>query len=351
MNSPSAITEASYYAAEEALQQLMSLAGAARLLVIGDVMLDEFVFGGVRRISPEEPVPIVEITGRRFAAGGAANVAANVATLGAFVTLAGVTGDDDAADNFQRLLSSSPHDSARLDPSAVLRDSSRPTSCKTRIVAGGQQIVRIDHESSSPLPEAVETSLIAAATVALRQAGACVISDYGKGVVSARLVAALVEEAAQRGVPLLVDPKGHDYRKYAGVSLVTPNLKEAEVAAAHPITSDDDMILAAARIMQTARCPALLITQGASGMTLFREGHHPLHSASLAHQVFDVTGAGDTVVAMLALAMACDLSVEDAMLLANIAAGIVVEKPGTATVSLQEVAQLMQSGYHRRPRP
>ena len=211
-----------------------------------------------------------------------------------------ITGDDDAAGPF-----SSPPQPANLDVSAVLRDPSRPTTCKTRIVAGGQQIVRIDHESSTPLPEAVETSLIAAAVSALRNAGACVISDYGKGVVSARLVAALVAEAAQRKVPLLVDPKGHDYRKYAGVTLVTPNMKEAELAAAHPIASDDDMILAAARIMETARCPSLLITQGASGMTLFRRDHHPLHSASLAHQVFDVTGAGDTVVAMLAVAMAC----------------------------------------------
>jgi D-beta-D-heptose 7-phosphate kinase/D-beta-D-heptose 1-phosphate adenosyltransferase len=150
---------------------------------------------------------------------------------------------------------------------------------------------------------------------------------------------------------LLVDPKGHDYRKYAGVSLVTPNLKEAEHAAAHPIANDEGMSLAASRIMETARCPALLITQGASGMTLFRAGAPPVHSAALAHQVFDVTGAGDTVVAMLALSMACGLPVEEAMLLANIAAGIVVEKPGTATVSLAEIADLMRTGYHLRPRP
>jgi rfaE bifunctional protein kinase chain/domain len=233
----------------------------------------------------------------------------------------------------------------RLDSGIVLRDESRPTICKTRIVAGGQQIVRIDHESREPLCEAVEKSLLDAALAALGNAAACVISDYGKGVVSSRLVAALVAEGK---VPVLVDPKGHDYRKYSGVTLVTPNLKEAELAAAHPIANDHDMILAAERIMDTAACPSLLITQGALGMTLFRRSHSPLHSCALAHQVFDVTGAGDTVVAMLAVGLASGLPVQDAMLLANVAAGIAVEKPGTATVSLNEMAELMQDGFHRR---
>jgi D-beta-D-heptose 7-phosphate kinase/D-beta-D-heptose 1-phosphate adenosyltransferase len=235
----------------------------------------------------------------------------------------------------------------RLDSSAVLCDASRPTICKTRIVAGGQQIVRIDHESREPLSAEIECRLMDAALAAMSDAGACVISDYGKGVVSARLVAALVAEGKARRVPTLVDPKGHDYRKYSGVTLVTPNLKEAEFAAAHPIAGDHDMVLAAGRIMDTAVCSSLLITQGAAGMTLFRRGHPPLHSAALAHQVFDVTGAGDTVVAMLAVGLASGLPVEDAMLLANIAAGIVVEKPGTATVSLDEMAELMQKGFQR----
>ena len=345
MNDHSPITEASYQTAEGALQQVISRAPDARILVIGDVMLDEFVFGAVQRISPEAPVPIVEITGRRFAAGGAANVAANVAALGAVTALGGVTGDDDAGENFRRLI-----ESIRMDSCAVLRDASRPTICKTRIVAAGQQIVRIDHESREPLSETIESRLIAAAVAELGNAGACVISDYGKGVVSARMVAAVVAAGKARQVPILVDPKGHDYRKYAGVTLVTPNLKEAELAAARPIANSHDMILAAERIMDAADCPALLITQGALGMTLFRRGHRPVRSSALAHQVFDVTGAGDTVVAMLALGLATGLPVEDAMLLANIAAGIVVEKPGTATVSLDEMAELMRSGYHRRPR-
>lgn len=339
-NSDSTIQEASFESAEAALEQLMPLAAGTRVLVIGDVMLDEFVSGTVDRISPEAPVPIVEITGRRFSAGGAANVAANVAALGASAVLAGVTGDDDAAEGFRRTV--------KLEASAVLRDPSRPTSSKTRVIANGQQIVRIDHESREPLSKGMEDSLIAAATTALGTAKACVISDYGKGVVSARLVAAMVEQARDRRIPVLVDPKGHNYRKYAGVTLVTPNLKEAEMAAAHPIANDEDMILAAGRIMEAAGCSALLITQGAAGMTLFREGYHPLHTAALAHQVFDVTGAGDTVVAVMALGMACDLAIEDAMLVANVAAGMVVEKPGTATVTLEEIAQLVRDGYHRR---
>ncbi len=344
MNNHQAISEATYDASDAALKQVISRASSARILVVGDVMLDEFVFGAVQRISPEAPVPIVEITGRRFAAGGAANVAANVAALGAIAALGGVTGEDDGGEKFRRLL-----DSMRMDSWVVLCDASRPTICKTRIVAGGQQIVRIDHESREPLSPAVEDRLISAAVSAIRNADACVISDYGKGVVSARLVAALVAEGKAHNVAVLVDPKGHDYRKYSGVMLVTPNLKEAELAAAHPISNDHDMILAAGRIMDAAACPSLLITQGASGMTLFRRGYDPLHSASLAHQVFDVTGAGDTVVAMLAVGLATGLAMEDAMLLANVAAGIVVEKPGTATVSLDEMAALMQNGFHRRP--
>ncbi len=280
-------------------------------------------------------MPIVEITGRRFATGGAANVAANIAALGASATLAGVTGDDEAGESFRRII-----ESTHIESSALLRDASRPTICKTRIIAGGQQIVRIDHESREPIEEALENRLIRAAVSAMSHAGACIVSDYGKGVVSARLVAALVSAGKERNVPVLVDPKGHDYRKYLGVTLVTPNLKEAELAAARPISNDQDMILAAAKIMGTVNCPSLLITQGASGMTLFRHDHAPLHSASRAHQVFDVTGAGDTVVAMLALGLATGLAIEDAMLLANIAAGIVVEKPGTATVCLDEMAEL-----------
>jgi len=340
------IAEATYQAAGSALEKLRSAPSNSRILVIGDLMLDEFVFGSVRRISPEAPVPVVEITGRRFAAGGAANVAANVAALKRSVLLAGVTGVDEPAARLRQLL-----DAISLDSSCILSDSARPTSCKTRIVAAGQQIVRIDGESRDALSESVRAHLTEAATRALRDANACIISDYGKGVVSPDLVSALVAAAAPRSIPVLVDPKGHDYSKYAGVTLITPNLKEAEFAAAQPINSDNDMFQAAGRIMRIAKCTALLITQGAAGMTLFRSGRDPLHSPSLAHQVFDVTGAGDTVVAMLAVAMAHGLAIDDAMLLANVAAGIVVEKPGTATVSLDEMWELMRDGYHRRPRP
>ena len=340
------IAEARYQDAGGALEQLRNATASARILVVGDLMLDEFVFGSVRRISPEAPVPVVEITGRRFAAGGAANVASNVAALQASVLLAGVTGVDEPASRLRQLL-----DGISLDSSCILSDGGRPTSCKTRIIASGQQIVRIDGESREALSESVQARLIAVAGLALSDVAACIISDYGKGVVSADLVAALVAQAAQRSIPVLVDPKGHDYSKYAGVTLITPNLKEAELAAAQPINTDDDMLHAAGRIMQTAKCPSLLITQGAAGMTLFRSGHDPLHSPALAHQVFDVTGAGDTVVAMLAVAMAHGLPVDDAMLLANVAAGIVVAKPGTATVTLDELSELMRNGYPRRSLP
>jgi D-beta-D-heptose 7-phosphate kinase/D-beta-D-heptose 1-phosphate adenosyltransferase len=335
------ILEASYQAAEAALPHVVARAPLSPILVIGDVMLDEFVFGSVQRISPEAPVPVVEITGRRHVPGGAANVASNVSALGARVFLAGVIGDDPAASNLCTLLQV-----AGIDSSSLLRDSARPTISKTRIVAAGQQIVRIDHESRESLSEATRTRLIEVVLESLNEVSACVISDYGKGLVSPQLVSAVVERAAARNIPVLVDPKGHDYRKYDGVTLVTPNLREAETAAAHPIANEIDLILAADRILSIARCAALLITQGPSGMTLFRPDAPPVHSAALARKVFDVTGAGDTVIATLALALACGTTLDEAMLLANIAAGIVVEKPGTATVSLVEIADWLENGRH-----
>jgi len=336
------ILEASYQAAEAALPHVVARAPHSSILVIGDVMLDEFVFGSVQRISPEAPVPVVEITGRRHVPGGAANVASNVSALGARVFLAGVVGDDPAASSLCTLLHA-----AGIDASSLLRDAARPTISKTRIVAAGQQIVRIDHESRESLSGETRARLIDAVLESLNEVSACVISDYGKGLVSAQLVAAVVERATSRNIPVLVDPKGHDYRKYAGVTLVTPNLREAETAAAHPIASEIDLILAADRILSIARCAALLITQGPNGMTLFRPDSAPVHSAALARQVFDVTGAGDTVIATLAVALACGATLDEAMLLANVAAGIVVEKPGTATVSLAEIVDWMENGFHR----
>lgn len=341
--SDTAIREADYDAASSALCQVFAKAGKTRVLVVGDLMLDEFVFGAVQRISPEAPVPVVEITGRRSTPGGAANVAANVVALGGSASLAGVTGDDSQANDFHRLLAS-----IHVDGPGIICDPGRPTTCKTRIIAGVQQIVRIDYESREAVPEEVESELIAAARNALKNSSTCVISDYGKGVVTRRLVTALVESASQRGIPVLVDPKGHDYRKYEGVSLITPNVKEAEMAAGHPIGNQDDLVRAARRIMRMTASPALLITQGASGMTLFRQEGVAVHSASLARQVFDVTGAGDTVVAMLALALGSGIGMAEAMLLANIAAGIAVEKPGTATVALEEIEEFLQASHHER---
>ena len=344
------ILEASYQAAEAALPQVVARAPHSRILVIGDVMLDEFVFGSVQRISPEAPVPVVEITGRRHVPGGAANVASNVSALGARVFLAGVVGDDPAASNLCALLQE-----AGVNASSLIRDSARPTISKTRIVAAGQQIVRIDHESRESLSDETRARLIDTALESLNDVSACIISDYGKGLVSPQLVAAVVERAASRNIPVLVDPKGYDYLKYSGVTLVTPNLREAETAAAHPITNQFDLIFAADRILSIARSAALLVTQGPSGMTLFRPDEPPVHSAALARKVFDVTGAGDTVIATLALSLACGTTLDEAMLLANIAAGIVVEKPGTATVSLLEIADWLENGFHhihhRSPMP
>lgn len=313
----------------------ISMLRGASVLAVGDVMLDEYIWGEVQRISPEAPVPVVEVRGRSYAPGGAANVAAGVVALGGQAFVGGVTGDDAAAAALRETLAS-----AGVKGTGLVVDSSRPTTSKTRIIAQAQQVVRTDHEERAPLPEAVEAQLLSAACAQVEQVDAVVLSDYRKGVVSATVARAVIDAARAAHKPVIVDPKGIDYAKYRGATLITPNEHDAGLAANVHVESEDDLLEAVRRLSEACDGSGLLVTRGAAGMTLFSAGRRADVPAR-ALDVYDVTGAGDTVVATLAVALGRSVPLEQAVELANAAAAVVVGKVGTSTVTLEELERAL----------
>lgn len=314
------------------MKELRSFFARARVLVLGDVMLDEYLFGTVQRISPEAPVPVVDVRSRQYVPGGAANVAANVRSLGAEVSLVGVCGRDAAAESLRSRL-------ARLGiaDTYILSHDGRGTTCKTRVIGGHQQIVRFDSEHRVSLSSEESRLLIEKFDAAVAQADLCILSDYGKGVLTAELCRRAIESARERDLPVLVDPKGTEYAKYRGCTLLTPNLREAAEASATPIETEEDLNRAGERLLEMLEGSAILITRGQDGMTLFRPQRPPLTIPTVAREVFDVVGAGDTAVATLGVSIAAGLSLESGTRLANIAAGIAVGKQGTVAVSIEEL--------------
>ncbi|HWF11323.1 MAG TPA: PfkB family carbohydrate kinase [Bryobacteraceae bacterium] len=312
------------------------LDGASRVkvLVAGDVMLDAYVSGTASRISPEAPVPVVSVANRRYLAGGAANVAANILAAGSRVWLAGATGLDDAGIRLRGEL-----DRAGVDVTCLIEDGSRRTTTKTRITVGGQQIVRFDEEDLFPLPEFAETSLRARCAEVLPGVDACVISDYAKGIVSDGFTTWLISEAARRGVPVVVDPKSRQLARYRGATVVTPNLKETAEASGSPIHDDNGLLAAVDLLLRSIAPAALLVTRGEDGMSLFEPGRNSRHLPAVRNEVADVTGAGDTVAAFLAIALGMGMSLFDAARIANIAAGVAVGHAGTWAVEREELAE------------
>lgn len=304
----------------------------ARVLVLGDVMLDAFVWGRAARLSPEAPVPVVEVSHESYHLGGAANVAANVRALGGQVVLAGLIGDDEAGRRVQATLAENGIESAL----GVASDG-RPTTLKTRVVAQHQQIVRTDRERSDELDAGACEALLQRLRASLPGCGALIVSDYQKGVVGAALLARLLPWARRRGVPVLVDPKVRNFKLFRGVRVITPNQPEAEQATGLRIRDEASLHAAGARILELLGCEAALITRGEHGLSLFERGRRPRHVPTAAREVFDVTGAGDTVIATLGLALAAGAPLSSAALLANHAAGVVVGKLGTATASPVEI--------------
>lgn len=299
--------------------------GAARVLCIGDAMLDRTVEGSVERISPEAPIPVLQVAGTRSAPGGAANVAANLAALGVRTRFLASVGDDAEADELARLMTGG------ID-AELLRDASRPTTLKTRYVAGTQQLLRADRERPGPPGPALAERLVALAAERMADADLVVLSDYGKGMLAAPLASALIAAARDRRLPVLVDPKGRDWSRYRGATLVTPNRSELAAAFGEDLADDAAVGHAASAMRQATGIDWLLATLGAEGMLLSGQGgSHRI--AGVRREVFDVVGAGDTVIAALAGLIAAGAEVPAAAWLANVAGSVAVGRRGTATVS------------------
>ena len=316
-----------------------------RVLVLGDVMLDEFVWGRVGRISPEAPVPVVEVTGETFHLGGAGNVAACVRALGGRAALAGAVGQDAAGDRVRQALAA-----VGIEPHLVVAGPSRPTTVKTRIIAHSQQVVRADREDTSEVPARTREALFGSVRRATAWADVLVVSDYQKGVVTPSLLRRVLPLARRIRLPVLVDPKVRHFRHYRGVTLVTPNQLEAEQATGIRLTGPEKLDAIGRRILSMLRCRAALVTRGEHGMSLFERGREALHVPAAAREVFDVTGAGDSVIATLALALAAGGSLPEAAALANAAAAVVVGKVGTAQASPDEVLRALGAASVSRAR-
>ncbi len=323
-------------ARDRAIALARAMAGA-RLLVVGDAMLDKFIAGRVTRISPEAPVPVVTFGHESYRIGGAANVANNAAALGGHATLIAVTGQDDAAATLAHACRE-----AGVSP-AFVGDPVRPTTTKVRIVTErNQQVARVDYENDTDVAGDVERRIIAAVQQHAADAAAIVVSDYLKGTITERVMQAAVEAGHARKIPILVDPKIPHIDYYRGATVITPNHHEAEIATNMRVRTDDDARLAARAFRERAACHAVLMTRGDQGMWLLGDGVEDSLPAS-AREVADVTGAGDTVIATLALALAAGATLVEAARLANEAAGLAVAKFGPAVVTPEELLRALEA--------
>ena len=321
--------------------QMIEHLGHPRVLIVGDLILDRYLLGDVSRISPEAPIPVLSARGSEERPGGACNVAANLVAMNADVDIVGVVGDEGAGRMLRELLVK-----LGIDDTGCVVDKTRPTIQKTRMMSGAHQMLRVDQENARALDGAALQAVLAILPERVRRARAVVLSDYGKGLLTREVIETTIQSARAAGVPVLVDPKGEDYRRYSGATLVTPNRKEAEQAIGRRIGSNADLPGAADELMALASLDAAVITLGADGI-FFKSRHGEQgHVAAQARAVFDVTGAGDTVVAQLAFYLADGLSLENAVGLANEAAALVVARLGTHAVTRGELRAL----FHNAPR-
>lgn len=324
------------------IRELVEQFREKRLLVIGDLMLDEFVWGQVRRISPEAPVPVVEVTNETYYPGGAANVARNLRQFARFVDLMGVIGHCRHAAQLRGLL-----DEEGIATHHLLEDASFQTIVKTRIIARNQQVVRVDREQLEPVSHAVHQLAIQSLTSILPEVDGVIIEDYGKGFLTQPFVDGLLKRAAEAGKLVSIDPNPTNPLQWQGATVVKPNRLEAFTAAglpdhgrriANPV-EDPQLLAVGRRLLEKWGMPQLLITLGEQGMLLFEGANEPVHIRPQAREVFDVSGAGDTVIALLTLGLSCGLSLTEAAEVANHASGVVVGKIGTATVSPSELIE------------
>lgn len=323
------------------LEKLVKLIGGKKILVVGDIIVDHFVWGTVSRISPEAPVPVVNVTKEELLLGGGANVLHNIFSLGGEAVLCGIVGNDEMGGRLQDLL----HDLGASTKGLVT--GKRPTTVKTRVVAQGQQVVRFDREQSGAPSETTIAAMVEFLEQNVSDFDAIIVSDYYKGVIGKPLMEQLllrvarVETESGKKIPVVVDPKPNHPERFYGATLITPNHLEAEKMSGMAIGSIEDLRKAAGLLLEKTGCQAVLITRGESGMALLEKGKELVAIPTNAQAVFDVTGAGDTVIAALALGLAAKASFADAAALANIAAGVVVGKIGTATVGQEELLAVL----------
>jgi len=313
------------------LKNIISRFKGKKILVVGDLILDHYIFGKVERVSPEAPVPVVWANKENFVCGGAANAALNLVSLGAEVSLCGVLGRDYFAETLFSLIGKS-----KIKTSLVIKDENRPTTLKTRIMAHHQQVVRVDWESVEPLSLKTNKEILNRVRKNIKDFDAVIIEDYGKGVINPALVEDLVGLCKSEKKIVAVDPKEDHFDYYEGVTVLTPNLKEAQAAANMKVRNNNDLSLLGKVIMEKLKLHALLITLGEEGMMLFFDNQHCLIPTA-AIEVFDVTGAGDTVIAAFTLSLSCGASYYEAAIVANFAAGIVVGKLGAAAANKKEL--------------
>ena len=319
------------------LKILISSLRNAKVLVIGDLILDRYLYGRVDRLSPEAPVPVLDFQREEFILGGATNVAHNISTLGGAVSVCGLTGDDDHSQTFREIMRE-----ASIGTEGLIPDSSRPTTVKTRVIGDRQQLVRIDREKRHEISGPALQKLKAFLSKEITEFNSIVISDYGKGVITTEILAFIRELATAHKIPVVVDPKDTHFSNYKGFTVITPNLTEASLGAGFKIKDEDTLLAAGKTLLSIIDCAAILITRGSEGMSLFRKEKKLLNIPTRARGVFDVSGAGDTVVATIALSLASGLAVDEAAHLANWAAGVVVAKYGTATVNISELTDYIK---------
>jgi rfaE bifunctional protein kinase chain/domain len=303
-----------------------------KVLVVGDLMIDQYIWGDVARMSPEAPVPVVGVNQETLRLGGAANVANNILSLGGGVEVCGLVGDDQMGRWLAQDLKK-----RGIGARGIILSQDRPTTVKTRVIAHSQQVVRVDREVTHLLSREEESTILGSVRSFLNDCGAIVISDYAKGTITPTLVREIVSNADETGMPVAVDPKVKQFATYRGVTVLTPNLLEASAGSGIIIDSMDALIEAGREIIRKLHCRFLVITRGDQGMTLFKGPDDWVHIPAVGREVYDVTGAGDTVVATLALALASGLDMEDSSWLANIAAGVVVNEVGTVPITLDQM--------------
>ncbi len=319
----------------------LSSLSRGRLLCVGDVILDRFVTGGVERVSREAPIPVLRVTDETAMLGGAGNVARNLSALGAPTDFLCVIGDDDISAEIAALLVQEDH----LTPH-ILTQKKRPGTLKIRYVCNKQQMLRVDQESDIPIKRHMAQKLLEKAISLMPGCGGLIISDYGNGLFSPEVLAVLIAKGRENGLPIVVDPRGVDYAIYAGADIIKPNRDELAAASGLPVDDDESVVVAARRLIDDFDFRAVLATRGAQGATVVRaDGTTPVHLRSSARDIFDVSGAGDTVVAVVAAGLVAGFDLEKAASLANMVAGMVVAKAGTAVVTISEIQAEMARTY------